>query len=66
MQIQIEAQNIKCNGCVSAIQTGLKDLSGVNSVEVDIPTGTVTVEAEQDLSAEIAETLGKIGYPPKA
>lgn len=56
-------KNIKCGGCVSAIENGLKTLPGIDSVEVTIDGGKVTVTGT-DLSREqIAEKLSELGYP---
>lgn len=56
-------KNVKCGGCVSAIEEGLKTLAGVASVEVVIDGGKVTVSGN-DLSREqIAAKLQELGYP---
>ena len=66
VRIEIAVQNVKCGGCVSAIQDALRDVTGVSSVEVDVPTGRVTVETDRELASELAEALTRIGYPPRA
>jgi copper chaperone CopZ len=39
-------------------------LPGINDVEVDFETNTVTVEAEQDdIRPLVADTLSSMGYP---
>ena len=44
MQTEIfNVKNVKCGGCVSAIENGLKSLPGVDSIEVTIEGGKVTV-----------------------
>lgn len=55
--------NVKCGGCVSNIQNGLKDLPGVESVEVTIEGGQVTVSGENLDRAQISSKLSEIGYP---
>jgi len=56
-------KNVKCGGCVSAIENGLKDLPGVENVEVVIDGGQVTVSGS-DLSREaISAKLQELGYP---
>jgi len=60
---QFTVQNVKCGGCVSAIENGLGELSGVESVEVVIDGGKVTVSGD-DLSREqISAKLQELGYP---
>jgi len=65
-QIQLKVSNVKCGGCVSAIQKGLGEIAGVSWVEVDIPSGEVSLQAEQTKLAEIQEKLRALGYPPVA
>lgn len=66
MQIEIQAQNIKCGGCATAITTGLKQDSRIEKVDVDIASGLVTVEADSDIRPEIETKLAELGYPPRA
>lgn len=55
-------KNVKCGGCVANIEQGLREIPGVEKVEVTLEGG-VTVEG-QDLSREaLAEKLRQIGYP---
>lgn len=62
-KIEIQASNIKCGGCVSNVENGLKDLAGVTTIEVDIPSNKVTVEGS-DLDRTIIEAkLAELGYP---
>lgn len=63
MRIEIRVKNVKCGGCVKTIQDGLGEIAGVTSVEVDIPTGMVTVEAETDIRSETEAKLAALGYP---
>jgi len=65
MQIEIDAQNIKCGGCASTISTGLMEDPRINEVNVDIASGRVTVEADGDIRADIEQRLAALGYPPK-
>jgi len=66
MQIEIDARNIKCGGCASAISTGLMADPRVEAVNVDIASGRVTVEADADIRADLEQKLAELGYPPKA
>ena len=61
--IEIQASNIKCGGCVSNIQNGLKELQGIKGVAVDIASNKVTVEAEGLSKVVIEEKLAELGYP---
>lgn len=63
-QLKLKVSNVKCGGCVSNIQKGLGGMSGVSAVSVDIPTGEVTLQAENPNLASIKEKLRSLGYPP--
>ncbi len=63
--IELKARNIKCGGCASAIREGLSGLPGVDSVEVDVDSGTVRVSGEADPAA-IEAKLAELGYPVAA
>lgn len=65
MKFEFAVQNVKCGGCASAIQTGLRQDVRVREVVVDIPTGRVTVETDGDSRAELSAALKTLGYPEK-
>ena len=65
MTFEFTVQNVKCSGCASAIQTGLRQEARVRDVAVDVPTGRVTVETEGDNRAELSAALKTLGYPEK-
>ncbi len=65
MQEQFQVQNVKCGGCVSAIQTGLQALEGVTGVTVDIPSGQVDVTGTTLSRAELSAKLAALGYPER-
>lgn len=66
MKLEFSVQNVKCGGCASAIQTGLRQNARVREVTVDVPTGRVVVEVEEDIRTELGRLLGALGYPEKA
>ena len=61
--LEIQASNIKCGGCVSNVQNGLKELHGITAVDVDIPGNKVSVEGENLDKATIEAKLAELGYP---
>jgi copper chaperone CopZ len=65
-QIKLKVSNVKCGGCVSNIQKGLTGMAGIASVEVDIPSGEVTLQADNPNLVGIKEKLRTLGYPPVA
>lgn len=60
---QFTVQNVKCGGCVSAIENGLKDLPGIESVEVTIEGGHVSVNGDNLDRGQISSKLQELGYP---
>jgi copper chaperone len=60
---QFIVQNVKCGGCVSAIESGLNELAGVNEVTVTIDGGIVSVNGESLDRAQLADKLAALGYP---
>lgn len=63
MQEQFQVQNVKCAGCVQAIESGLNKLPGVQKVAVVIETGQVTVDGESLNRTRLSATLAELGYP---
>ena len=66
MKFEFMVQNVKCGGCASAIQTGLRQDARVREVAVDVPTGRVTVDTEGESRAELGAALQALGYPEKS
>lgn len=62
--MQIQAQNIKCGGCVVTIEKGLAELPGVSRVEAVVEGGQVTVEGDDLSEQAIRDKLTELGYPP--
>ncbi len=63
MKLEFLVQNVKCGGCASAIQAGLRQNAHVREVTVEVSTGRVTVDTEQDNRAELSTVLKTLGYP---
>lgn len=64
MKQQIKVSNISCTGCVNTIKHGLKKVEGVEEVQVDQNSQTVTVEGEVQKEVLTAR-LSELGYPEK-
>jgi len=56
-------KNVKCGGCVSAIESGLKTVPGVDSINVEIDGGKVTVSGSALSREQLAAKLQELGYP---
>lgn len=64
-QTVVTAPDISCAHCVAAITNAVSAITGVDSVEVDIPSKRVTISHSPgavDL-AEIARVMDDEGYP---
>ena len=64
MKQQIKVSNISCTGCVNTIKNGLKKVEGVEEVQVDQNSQTVTVEGEVQKEV-LSARLSELGYPEK-
>jgi copper chaperone CopZ len=52
-----------CGHCVSAVSAEVGRLTGVSDVDVDLPTGAVTVTSEQPLDeADVRVAVEEAGY----
>lgn len=64
--MSIESFNVvgmSCGHCVAAITAEVSKLDGVTRVEVDLPTGAVTVESDHPVDAgEFAAAIDEAGY----
>ncbi|MCP5423946.1 MAG: cation transporter [Gammaproteobacteria bacterium] len=66
MQYEFQVQNVKCNGCATAIKDGLGKNRRVQSVDVDVAGGVVSVTGTADIRDELSAALKQLGYPEKA
>ena len=64
--LRLEVDNIKCNGCVNSIKSGLGALEGVDNVEVNLEQGIVDVSGNLLSRDDVVAFLNKLGYPVKA
>lgn len=62
MEIEFNVQNVKCNGCTSAIQNGLATQPGVEGVTATLD-GRVTVTGPDLDRDALARKLAELGYP---
>jgi len=63
-QVTLKVNGMSCGHCVKAVEGSVGELDGVNSVKVDLATGTVAVEykSEQVTVDKIKETIDEEGY----
>lgn len=56
-----------CQHCVASVTSEVSQLTHVTAVEVDLPTGRVTVESDAPIPAdEVVAAIDKAGYPAVA
>jgi copper chaperone CopZ len=56
-------RGMTCDHCVNAVSIGLRALSGVTAVEVDLATGTVTVTSVRPLDPDaVRAAVDEAGY----
>lgn len=65
MELRIEVENVKCGGCARTIEKNLRADPRVSAVKVDPAGGVVTLEASEDMRADAAATLARLGYPER-
>jgi len=62
-QLNIQASKIKCGGCVSNIEKGLNDFSGITEVKVDVESNVVSIQGNELDKTAIETKLAELGYP---
>ncbi|MCJ8007664.1 copper chaperone CopZ [Lederbergia wuyishanensis] len=67
-KITLQVEGMSCGHCVKAVEGSVGKLQGVSDVKVNLETGTVDVEFNnQQVSVEqIKETIDDQGYDVKA
>lgn len=63
-QVTLKVNGMSCGHCVKAVEGSVGELDGVNTVKVDLASGTVAVEykSEQVTVEKIKETIDEEGY----
>jgi len=64
-QLELDVENVKCGGCASAIEEGLKSLGNIESIEVNIENGHVSISGNSLSEPAIREKLAALGFPAK-
>lgn len=60
--IQLNVKEMTCNNCVKHVTDALKAVAGVESVDVDLEKGKVSVTGSAESPALVA-ALNEAGYP---
>ncbi|HET6626795.1 MAG TPA: cation transporter [Nocardioidaceae bacterium] len=60
---RFEVRGMSCGHCVNAVSTEVGAISGVQGVEVDLPTGTVTVTSSGPIERSAVDAaVDEAGY----
>ena len=63
MRYDISVENIKCGGCANTITTKLNAIDAVETSDVDVEKGVVSITGDEKQMAVVTELLLKLGYP---
>ncbi len=63
MAYDISVENIKCGGCANTITTRLNALDVIDSCEVDVERGIISISGDESSKEEVSQLLLKLGYP---
>ena len=64
MKTHIFVDNIKCGGCAATITKKVSAINNISNVEVDVDSGKVSFNCEDDsYRLDVISTLKKWGYP---
>ena len=64
MALTMRVPGLTCRHAVRVVSARLRDVPGVQSVEVDAPAGLVVVRGPVD-AGEVRAALVEAGYPPE-
>jgi copper chaperone len=62
MKQQYLVENIKCGGCINSINNALKKIPEIESIDVDLETGRITITGNPDHD-KVVKKLNEMGYP---
>ena len=62
--LELSITGAKCAGCIAKIESAVQRLPGIESVRLNLSTGTLSVQWQGSLAASrIGQTLQALGYP---
>ena len=63
MELNFTVLNVKCGGCANNIESGLKGMAGIESIDVNIKNGVVKISGNDLSHSKISAKLSELGYP---
>ncbi|MCW9023595.1 MAG: heavy-metal-associated domain-containing protein [Gammaproteobacteria bacterium] len=64
-QLELDVENIKCGGCAQTIRDGLTPMEGIETIDVDISSGHVSITGSNLSEEPVANKLAELGFPVK-
>ncbi|MDY6065337.1 MAG: heavy-metal-associated domain-containing protein [Finegoldia sp.] len=61
MKKQFKVEEMHCNHCVESIDKALKDVEGIENIDIDLDSKIVSLEGEVD-DEKVIESLDEIGF----
>lgn len=65
MEYQVKVDGMTCNHCKAGVENNVGKIKGINSVNADLDTHIVTLEADSLNEREIEKTINDLGYSYK-
>ena len=66
MNIELNVSGMTCGHCKSAVESALKSVAGVSTVEVDLAAGKATVDGEGVKLEALVAAVADEGYSASA
>jgi copper chaperone CopZ len=57
-----DVTGMTCGHCAQAVSTEVETIPGVRSVQVDVETGTLTIEGDGFTDEQVAAAVDEAGY----
>lgn len=65
-EVQLQIENLKCNGCARTVKNGVLEVAGVVDAKVDLDQHQVWFAFEGESPEEaVVKKLSSLGYPLK-
>ncbi|HIE77504.1 MAG TPA: copper chaperone [Candidatus Thioglobus sp.] len=61
--MEIAVENIKCGGCAGSITKKLSSVFGTDNIKIDVGSGTVNIDVNEDQKEHLSRVLQDLGYP---
>ena len=62
MKTQYRVTGMTCAACSARVEKVSRQIPGVDHVEVNLLSGTMEVESDQDVTSQLAQAIAKAGY----